>query len=467
MREIMSWLLRRSLGRKATALLSLGLALSLSPTAASLAEENATLTLGACIELALERNNALRQAAAEVQVAEGGYVRSWANILPTVGASMSKRQQIFQQSSTYIGGIRFPLGTTVRQVSNDYSLGGSVNQSIFDPSGFSSWRQSKSSWKSAKEGLRSAEQDIELAVTALFYDVVKNERLVEVSREAHKLSKDQLARSEALLNLGAVPKADVLEARVAVSQSARELIGSENALVISQGRLNLEIGQPVARPATLVYEPTMIPDDLPHPDGALTEALARRPEMRQRRLALDAAGHQKSAARWALWPTIRGSLFYGRSLPVFEGLIDFESLHDLRSEAGWGYSLSLDVPIFDGLVTKGAKISAAGNYQASAEALEQQTRTVELAVREALLNMGAARASVELSDEQIASASENLRLREAMYDHGAATILELIQAQLDLTNARYQAILGETALQYAWKQYQKAMGLDLRTGEPL
>ena len=146
MRTFLPWPLRRSTGRFAAGLTcGAGLVLLLSPVAA-VAEDEAVLTLSRCIELALERNNGLRQAAAEVEMSKGSYIRSWANILPNVGASMSKRQQIFQQSSTYIGGIRFPLGTTVRQVSNDYSLGASVSHSLFDPSGYSSWKQSRSSW---------------------------------------------------------------------------------------------------------------------------------------------------------------------------------------------------------------------------------------------------------------------------------------------------------------------------------
>jgi outer membrane protein TolC len=48
-----------------------------------------------------------------------------------------------------------------------------------------------------------------------------------------------------------------------------------------------------------------------------------------------------------------------------------------------------------------------------------------------------------------------------MYDQGAATILELISARVDLTTARAAAISNETALQLAWYNYLRATGIRL------
>ncbi len=425
-------------------------------------QEAKRLTLSQCIDMAVRNNHDYRQAVARAQAVRGTYVGAWSNLLPRLDAGMSKFQRISNVEVQYFQGIPFESGG----VTSSYSVSGQIRQSIFDPSGYYSWRRSRTAWSSEKEGLAAGQQDLALQVAELFFEAIKNERLVTLRQEALKFQKDQLAKTEALFELGAVPKADVLKARVNLSTSQRELIEAENARVISRSRLNLWIGEPMDQKVEFVYEPASISSDLPRPEQAVVQAYERRPDMRQLRLSVEAAGHQKRAAWWSLWPQLDGNLFYDRSLATRHGLLDFESIHDLKENGTWGYSVSLNVPIFDGLVTKGQRMQAAGNLQASVEALEQKSRDVELEVRQALLTMQAARASVDLSDEQIASAREELRLREAMYDHGAATILELIESRLALTDAQYQQITSETQLQLAWLQFQKAVGFDLATGKP-
>jgi outer membrane protein TolC len=199
-----------------------------------------------------------------------------------------------------------------------------------------------------------------------------------------------------------------------------------------------------------------VPLDLPSVTVATEAAQDRRPDMRQAELALRAAELGKRSAWLGLFPSLTGSLSWRRTTDDRNKSWDFDNP---KEEASWGYRLALEVPIFDGLVTKGQRIRAAGTYQSSLATLAQTESEVRLEVREALLNIEAARKSLEVSDDEIEAAREQLRLREAMYDQGAATILELIQARVNLTDAEVSAVTTETGLQLAWYEYLRASGI--------
>jgi outer membrane protein len=416
--------------------------------------------LSDALRLAFDRNYDYRQALAQVQASKGSYVSSWANVLPDVSASASKRQSISEANPIFLDG---QLVGESGGTNTTYSAGGSISQELFVPEAYYSFRQSRASWAGARTGIGAAAQDIAIDVVTKFLDVVKNERNESLRRETLQLSDDQLRRAEALYELGAVPKADVLESKVAASRSRRDLIDAANQLVISRGRLNVALGREIDVATDVTYEP-VTPPELPSAvDSAVENAMELRPDVRQAAFDLQAARLGKRATWWATLPSLRGALSWGRSTGEFDDTFDFD---DVKRLSSWGFTISLDVPIFDGLITKGQKMRAAGELVRSEEALAKKELEVQLEVNEAILNLEAASASLEVSADEIASAEENLRLREAMYDHGAATVLELIQARVDLTNARFDQITAETALQLAWFNYLKATGADLRKWAP-
>ncbi len=433
------------------------LTVSLAATALAQSESpSSELSLADCLQLAFSQSSEYREAVANAELSRGGAVSAWSNVLPNVSASASKTQRSSGGERVTVSGVEQSATFT------QWGMSGSVRQNLVDLESYYRFRSSRRDWTAARHGLEARRQDIALDVAGRFFDVVTAMRTADLRRESLGLSEDQLRRTQALYDLGAVAKADVLESRVSVSRDKRDLISAENGLVISKGLLNLAIGRAADSPLEIDYQPSNVPETLPSVDEALATARDARPDLLETRAALEAASLEKKSAWWANMPSLTGSLSYDKDLPTFEDTFDFGELKGEGSR--WGYTLFLSVPIFDGLVTKGQKIRAAGSQVAAAEALERTERTVLFEVRQALLDIEAARASLEVSVEEIASAEENLRLREAMYDQGAATILELIQARVDLTTARADQIANETAFDLAWYSFRKAIGDPLMGG---
>jgi outer membrane protein TolC len=411
------------------------------------------LTLERCLELALQQSHTYRGAVAQIEQARGSYVGSYANILPNISANAGKSQ------STLGSGTAGVIDGVPQVAFTQYGMSGSISQSLLDLQRWYAFRQSRRSWAAARMGLAATEQEIAIDIAGRYFLVVTSERTLVLRRETLQLSEDQLRRTQALFDLGAVTKADVLESRVAVSRAKRDLIDAENAQVVARGRLNLGIGLAQETPIEVEHAAFEIPGDLPTPDQALADARRSRPDLEQLVLELEAAKLGKRSAWWGVMPSLGGSLSYSKGTDRFQDTFDF---NDLKGDGSrWSYEIGLSIPIFDGLVTKGQKIRAAGSVRAAEEALAQKELEVGLEVREALLDIERAKVSLDVSKEEIASAEENLRLREAMYDQGAATILELISARVDRTTARAAAISNETSLQLAWYNYLRAMGVRL------
>jgi outer membrane protein TolC len=439
-----------------------------SPTraqdAASGGGEGKRLTLAECLAMAVSRNHTYNQARASAEQSRAGAVSAWSNLLPDVRVSADFTRSE-NNRGIFIDGVLIPSEGS--PLTSTYGLSGQLSQELIDLERLYSFRESRRNWDATEMGLSATRQDVAIDVITRFYEVEKNRRNVELRRESLQLSRDQLRKSEAQFELGGVPKADVLESRVSVSSAERDLIRSEADYAISVGRLNLAIGEPVDSSTEVLFQPAELPDQLPELEPALDAARAHRPDYAQARVALDAASLGRKSAGWATWPTLNGSLRYSKSAPEFDLAYDFESMSDLKGAAVYSYSLSLSVPIFDGLITKGNKIRAAGSYLEAEDRLAQKQQELTLDVREALLELGAARAGLEAARRGTESAQENLRLREAMYDHGAGTLLEMIQARVDLTNARFDLITQETAEQLAWHSYLRATGVDLLTGQAI
>ena len=66
----------------------------------------------------------------------------------------------------------------------------------------------------------------------------------------------------------------------------------------------------------------------------------------------------------------------------------------------------------------------------------QMESAVRLQVREAYLNLNAARQRVEVSQDSAAQAEESLRILQNRYDAGLATIMDVLRAETMRTSAQ-------------------------------
>jgi outer membrane protein TolC len=118
--------------------------------------------------------------------------------------------------------------------------------------------------------------------------------------------------------------------------------------------------------------------------------------------------------------------------------------------------LSVDLTVFDGFLTKSQIRRAESDLLKSRRAAESAERDVVLAVRQAYLDLEIARRQIDVAEEAVRSSEEDHRLAQERYRLGEGTILDVIDAQVNLTrsrtsleNARFDARLALSALKSA------------------
>ena len=124
----------------------------------------------------------------------------------------------------------------------------------------------------------------------------------------------------------------------------------------------------------------------------------------------------------------------------------------------WNIGLSLNYPIFDGLVTKAQVQRAELNVEQLSLQEEQTQDVVKFEVHYAYLKLVEAQTLIEVQKETIEQAKEGVRLANLQYKNGLITSVQLTDAQLALTQAKISRLLSLRDYAVGHANLQKAVG---------
>ena len=417
------------------------------------------LTLDQCIERTLKNDLSIRSAQHRVRAAEKTVDQARAAFLPQMQASTGER--LIAQGPTsdqpYFDPQNQRWIQPGEQKFTTASAGVSLSQSIYN--GGRNWAQiaqARAHVEMARADLWIQRRAAIQTVKERYIEMLKAEKLLEVAQEALRLGEAQLKQSQTMYELGVKTKMDVLKSRVKMAGDKLNLISAQNRLDQARASLARALGLDPTTPVRIVEERFALPDSLPDFETALSQALQQRPEMdwatwnvKSKRAAVPL---QKSGHR----PKVFVSAGYSWSDE------DYGALRDMFSQKySWSYGFSLSIPLFDGFATRSGVRSAQEMLRSAENTLEQQRRDIALQIQQALLDLQREGERIELSEESIVSAEEDLRYAEESYRLGAGTILEVLDAQAKLTDARNARAGALYDVQLA------RLKLDMAMGEPL
>jgi len=408
-----------------------------------------------CVRIALERNYTVAIAREGVEGSRAAAQRAWSGFLPRVSATtywnrftQGPTDQIILNETT--GEVI--VGQTVSQSFVSYTLGLNASQTLFSWSSFQNLVRSRADVSAATHAGAAAENDIAYEVKAQFYSLVKAKKLLDVSERSYERSKGQLERAESLFELGSVAKSDVLRAKVDVAQSELDLISARNAVEMQRARLakimGLGLETPVEIKAELSYEEVSVAEE-----QLFENAVNRRPDLLEARERVRAAKAGVQSARGGSYPSLFGSFNYSWRDDYFPN-----STADLEKQYTWSVAMGVSIPIFDGMVTRGNVGEAKAGLMTRLSQLRDLELGVELDVKEALIALEEARQRIRVSEDQLASAEESYKLAQEQYEVGLGTILELTEAQVELTTAESQSVEAITDLKLALALLDRASG---------
>jgi outer membrane protein len=293
----------------------------------------------------------------------------------------------------------------------------------------------------------TARASILIGTARAYYDVLRAHAVLTVAQQtvsARQLVSDQVT---ALANSNLKSQLDVSFANVNLADAQLLLSQAQNSVKSAEADLAASMGLPAQTTITLQEEPMPgPPPDIVDP--LVMQALEQRPELKDLRLEQTAAERFVKAEHALYYPTVSAA-----------GSAGFVPVGEAAVPGRYGaVGLNVNIPIFNGGLFRARQNEAEEKAKAATDSVSDLANRVTRDVRVAYLNAKTAHERVGLTDQLLRQAQLALDLARGRYDLGLSSIVELSQAQLNLTGAQ----IGVASARYDY-QASRAI-LDYQTG---
>ena len=415
-----------------TAFAVITLALLASPLAAD------PLSRAEAVRLALEANPDVKKAEENMNRLHGFVTEARAEALPEVkafGQWTQFRDPSFLNSPSFDS---FPpefidqLKPVPASLWDGYAT---LKQTLWSFKVGKAIKAAKLATASGDEEIRRVQQAVALLAVQAYNDYLLGLERVRVAKQAVMQKEKQLETTRNRRAAGVATDLDVLRFEVDLENARVQQLSDEGLADLGRGRLNAVLVRPIGAPVEPTDRLEYVAMDI-SPEEAVADAWSRRPEVKQVDLEERIRDYAIGIARAESQPSLDFNGSFGWSTRKTSGFFtsDYQK---------WAAGFVLTVPVFDGWRTSGkvAQARAERNMVAQTKvALENQIR---LEAKDAVDRLRVARRVLQATELNVKQAHKALEMVEANYKFGAATLLDVIDAQAAQTVAdsnRIQAL---------------------------
>ena len=297
------------------------------------------------------------------------------------------------------------------------------------------------------ENSNATRADVLLATDSAYFSVLRSQSVLTVAEQtvaARQLVADQisvLAKNSLKSNL------DVSFANVNLAEAKLLLANAQNELKAATARLANALGYPNQRYFKLADEPLppAPPDTV---QQLIAEAIRNRPELAGLRYEQESAARMTKAEHSLWYPSI--------SLAANAGLVP-AGVSELQSQYG-AVGANISIPILNGGLFKARRNAAELRERSAQENVKELENRVVRDVQVAYLNAMNGYERLGLTSQLLDQAKLALDLAQSRYDLGLSSIVELSQAQLNLTSAQIAQTSARYDYQSQWSALQYQIG---------
>ena len=386
----------------------------------------AVLTLAELSEYALRNNPRTRQAWFAARAAAAGVGIEEADRLPSITGSFGVTR------------IRPVSGTTgsVSPWQTRYGPSVSLSYVLFDFARESQIAAAEFRLLAANLNQNRVLQDVVFQVEQSYYRLLGLDLLVRVNEISLKNVRTVLDAAGRRRESGLATVADVYRAETQVAQAEVNLTRSRGELEKARGQLAAAVGLPVnqALKVQTVSELPQVRELTDSVNDMLERARSARPDLVAAEAQARGARATAEAASKARWPTVEISGVAGQTAFLNQ------ANRDQPTATNYSLGLNLRIPIFTGFRDKYATAQALALAQQAEASRDTLYRQTELDVWQAYYDVQTAASGVGSTEAQVRSAEQTAQATLARYQAGFGSILDLITAQQDESNARVQRI---------------------------
>lgn len=308
-------------------------------------------------------------------------------------------------------------------------------------------RRSGASLASAEANEIAARFRTALAADAAYFSVLAEGELARAAADRLRRAEEQFGVARVRVIAGEAIASDSLQLLLEVNRARLGVLRRDSALAVSRLRLGRRIG--IAGPADAAALDTVAPPVLPlSQDEAIAEMRARGPDVEAARAEERHARAALGAERAGYWPDV--------TLGATTGAYDSEFFPSAFKRTQ--FAVTVSVPIWDGGRRELAVARASAQRDVARAEREDRERAAAEVMAEAYHGYDTARSGIALAQVGVAVATENYRVQRARYREGATTILDLLEAQVTLSEAEATLVQARYATRLALAQIEALLG---------
>lgn len=406
------------------------------------AQQPVEVTLDEAIRRALTVQPAMVQAEGTRDNAGAARRTTLGSFLPTVsfgGFASKNSQQRFDQNSNKL----------IPPIPN-YGSSLSANVDLF--TGFrrlANLKSASANLDAAEVGVVTQRFTVQLQTKQAFYNALATDELVRVAEAQVKRTEQQLQISIEKLHAGSATRSDSLRSTVDYGNARIALLQAQANLATAQANLGRQVGadQPVRA----------VPDSafpaLPDTAALRAWAIGETPQVQQ-------AEAQARAARAGIWsarsqyiPTLNLSLGTSRQDTLFNNALTSNEVHNWRVSLSW--------TIFNGFGREQQQVAAGVTRDVAEATAADARRAANAALTQEIAALGTAYLQIDIATANVAAGTEDLRVQQERYRVGAATILDLLTSQANLTQAQVNLVQSRFNYLIARAQLEALVGKSL------
>ena len=427
-------------------------------------EQTAPWSLEACINYAYANNIQLKQKMEEQEARKVELHTSKHSWLPAVNANMGQSFQFGRSTSK--------SGVIVDQNAANTTFNINLDMPIFD--GFkipNDIAARKLDLQAAIESLNKAKEDLAINIASYYLQVLYNKELQRVAQLQVDLDREQVNKTEAMVNAGKVPlsqlydiKAQLAKDEVTLTEATNNvqlaLLDLAQSLELERSDRSFDIETPQITDAVAENMSSILP-----PETIFDQAVTFKPQIKEQEYLLESQKRMLKVAQAGYYPKLNFGASYSNGYyhtSMGGEYADTRSFGDQLKQNGQkivGFSLS--IPLFNRFQVRNSVRSARIGINNQQLVVENSKKTLYKEIQQAYYNATAAQEKYTASDKSVAASREAFSYAQARYEAGKSTVFEFNEAK-----TKYAQSLAEQA-QAKYDFIFRAKILDFYRGTPL
>lgn len=391
-------------------------------------------SLPECVEIALVNKSSLKSAALEVQTASSAVRGSLSNFLPSVSYSNSWNETHLPEGQT-TSSFEFMdttlyLSSPYGGISNAFGISFSLSQPIYDGGRWMNQiRTAKNNLLTAQQLARQQKISVILNVHQSFFQLLRAQQLYEVARKNLDLAREQVNLANTQFDLGVVKKTDLLKTQVLLGRAQADILINETNVKNAMLNLKNSMGLAGSEAFFEVTDPGKPLMSVPGYDAAWEELEQYNPALIVSKTNVAGAELNRKIIVGSRLPNISASFSYGNS---------GNEISSITQTADWNSSvnLSLSIPLFTGFNISSRQQQAEYSVRKLQFDYITQKQELQSQLESLINNLVNYQELISINEQVLKSAEEDLKLVQQRYQLGSATILEVLDAQVSVSQAR-------------------------------